>query len=78
VHITPEASEGGLIALVEDGDTIEIDVRKRKISLLVDEKNLAIRRSHFKSPAPSVNSGVLYKYSKQVKSAADGCVTDED
>jgi dihydroxy-acid dehydratase len=77
-HITPEASEGGLIALVEDGDTIEIDVRKRKISLLVDEKNLAIRRSHFKSPAPSVNSGVLYKYSKQVKSAADGCVTDED
>jgi len=77
-HITPEASEGGLIALVEDGDTIEIDVRKRKISLLVDEKNLAIRRSHFKSPAPSVNSGVLYKYSKQVKCAADGCVTDED
>ena len=77
-HITPEASEGGLIALVEDGDIIEIDVRKRKISLLVDDQNLAIRRSHFKTPAPSVNSGILYKYSKQVKSAADGCVTDED
>ena len=77
-HITPEASEGGLIALVQDGDSIEIDVRKRQISLLVDEKNLAIRRSHYKSPPPPVTSGILYKYSKQVKSAADGCVTDED
>jgi dihydroxy-acid dehydratase len=77
-HITPEASEGGLLALVEDGDWIEIDVRKHQLNLLVEEKKLAIRRSTFKSPPKPVKSGVLYKYSKQVKSAADGCVTDED
>jgi len=45
---------------------------------LVDEKTLAIRRSHYKQPALSVQSGVLFKYAKQVKSAAHGCVTDED
>jgi dihydroxy-acid dehydratase len=77
-HITPEASEGGLLSLVEDGDWIEIDVKKHQINLLVDEKHIAIRRSLYKAPAPRVTSGVLYKYSKQVKTAADGCVTDED
>jgi dihydroxy-acid dehydratase len=77
-HITPEASEGGLLALVEDGDWIEIDVKKHQVNLLVDEKKLAIRRSTYKAPVKTVSSGVLYKYSKQVKSAADGCVTDED
>jgi len=77
-HITPEAYDGGLIALVEDGDWIEIDARKHQINLLVDEKTLAIRRSHYKAPARPVNSGVLLKYSKLVKTAADGCVTDED
>lgn len=77
-HITPEASEGGLLALVEDGDWIEIDVRKHQVNLLVEEKKLAIRRSIHKAPPRSVKNGVLYKYSKQVKSAADGCVTDED
>jgi dihydroxy-acid dehydratase len=77
-HITPEASEGGLLALVEDGDWIEIDVKKHQLNLLVEEKKLAIRRSNYKAPASKVKSGVLFKYSKQVKSAADGCVTDED
>ena len=77
-HITPEASEGGLLALVEDGDWIEIDVKKHQINLLVDEKKLAVRRSHYQAPSNTVKKGVLYKYSKQVKSAADGCVTDED
>ena len=77
-HITPEAFEGGLIGLVEDNDWIEIDVRKHQINLLVDEKTIAIRKSHYKQPALRVTSGVLYKYSKQVKTAADGCVTDED
>ena len=77
-HITPEAFDGGLLALVEDGDLIEIDVRKHQINLLVDEKTLAIRRSHYKAPQLRVTSGVLYKYAKQVKTAADGCVTDED
>lgn len=77
-HITPEAFDGGLLALVEDGDWIEIDVRKHQINLLVDDKTLAIRRSNYKPRALSVSSGVLYKYAKQVKTAADGCVTDED
>jgi len=77
-HITPEASLGGLLALVEDGDMIEIDVQKRQVNLLVDEKIISSRRVAFRAPVPTVTSGVLYKYSKQVKSAADGCVTDED
>lgn len=76
-HITPEAFDGGLLSLVEDGDWIEIDVKKRQLNLLVDEKTLAIRRSHYKAPTLRVTSGVLYKYAKQVKTAADGCVTDE-
>lgn len=77
-HITPEASEGGLLALVEDGDWIEIDVKKHQINLLVEEKKLVVRRSNYTPPQKTVKNGVLYKYSKQVKSAADGCVTDED
>lgn len=77
-HITPEAFEGGLLCLVEDGDWIEIDVRKHQINLLVDEKTLAIRRSRYKAPSLRVSNGVLYKYAKHVKTAADGCVTDED
>jgi len=77
-HITPEAFDGGLLSLVEDGDWIEIDVKKHQINLLVDEKTLAIRRSHYKAPQLRATSGVLYKYAKQVKTAADGCVTDED
>jgi len=77
-HITPESFDGGLIGLVEDGDWIEIDIKKHQINLLVDEKTIAIRRSHHKAPTLRVTSGVLYKYAKQVKTAADGCVTDED
>ncbi len=77
-HITPEAFDGGLLSLVEDGDWIEIDVKKHQVNLLVDEKTIAIRRSHYKAPALRVTSGVLYKYAKTVKTAADGCVTDED
>ncbi len=76
-HITPEAHEGGLLGLVEDGDWIEIDVQKHQLNLLVDEKTLAIRRSRYKAPSLRVTGGVLYKYAKQVKTAADGCVTDE-
>ena len=77
-HITPEAFDGGLLALVEDGDWIEIDVKKHQINLLVDEKTLAIRRSQYKPKPLRANSGILYKYAKLVKTAAEGCVTDED
>lgn len=77
-HITPEAFEGGLIALVEDNDTIEIDVRGHKINLLVDEQTLAKRKAAWKAPQLNAKGGILFKYAKQVKTAADGCVTDED
>ncbi len=77
-HITPEAFDGGLLALVEEGDTIEIDVKKHQLNLLVDETKLSIRRKNWKQPVLAVKSGVLKKYAKQVKTAADGCVTDED
>src|SRR5690606_29101236 len=77
-HITPEAYEGGLIALVEDDDTIEIDVLKHQINLLVDEQTLAKRRAAWKAPELDAKNGILFKYAKHVKTAADGCVTDED
>ncbi|HEY5691174.1 MAG TPA: dihydroxy-acid dehydratase [Cyclobacteriaceae bacterium] len=77
-HITPEAYDGGLLSLVEDGDVIEIDVTKHELNLLVNEKTLALRKSNHKRPALRATNGVLYKYAKQVKTAADGCVTDED
>ncbi len=77
-HITPEAYDGGLIGLVEDNDRIEIDVLARTINLLVDEETLAKRKQAWVQPALRVKSGVLLKYAKHVKTAADGCVTDED
>ncbi|MEX1238640.1 MAG: dihydroxy-acid dehydratase [Cyclobacteriaceae bacterium] len=77
-HITPEAFEGGLIALVEDNDVIEIDVLGHKINLLVDEPTVAKRKAAWKAPRPNAQKGILFKYAKQVKTAADGCVTDED
>lgn len=77
-HITPEAFDGGLLALVEEGDMIEIDVKKHQLNLLVDENQLSQRRKNWKQPALAVKSGVLKKYAQQVKTAADGCVTDEN
>jgi dihydroxy-acid dehydratase len=77
-HITPEAFDGGLIALVQDNDPIEIDVTKHQINLLVSEDEITNRRASYKPrPLPAKN-GVLFKYAKLVKTAADGCVTDED
>jgi len=77
-HITPEAYEGGLIGLVEDNDPIEIDVQKHTINLLVDEKTIARRRAVWVQPKLRAKNGILLKYAKHVKTAADGCVTDED
>lgn len=77
-HITPEAFDGGLLAFVEDGDPIEIDIQKHQLNLKVDEQTLAQRRKRWVQPALAVKSGVLKKYANQVKTAADGCVTDED
>jgi dihydroxy-acid dehydratase len=76
-HITPEAFDGGLIALVEDGDRIEIDAVSKSITLKVDEAVLAGRKAAWKQPDLRVKKGALYKYALQVSSAAEGCVTDE-
>ncbi len=76
-HITPEAFEGGLIALVQDDDVIELDAVNNKITLQVADEVIATRRKNWKQPALKVTKGVLYKYAKFVKDASEGCVTDE-
>lgn len=76
-HITPEAQEGGLIGIVKNGDRIRIDAIKNTIDLLIDEGEIANRRSEWTQPAYKANTGVLRKYIATVKSASEGCVTDE-
>jgi dihydroxy-acid dehydratase len=76
-HITPEAFDGGLIGLVEDNDIIEIDAVNNTINLKVSDEIIAQRKANWKQPALKATSGVLYKYAKLVKTAAEGCVTDE-
>ncbi len=77
-HITPEAHEGGLIALVKDNDIIEIDAINNKLTLKVSEEEIANRRTAWKQPAPKATKGILYKYARVVKTASEGCVTDEE
>jgi dihydroxy-acid dehydratase len=76
-HVTPEAQEGGPIALVEDGDMITIDADNNTIDMAVSEAELARRRAAWIAPAYKATRGTLYKYIKNVKSASEGCVTDE-
>ncbi len=76
-HITPEAAEGGLIALVQDDDIIEIDAARNSIMLKVSEDEITKRRKNWKQPALKATKGVLYKYAKTVRPASEGCVTDE-
>jgi dihydroxy-acid dehydratase len=76
-HITPEAYLGGLIALVEDNDIIEIDAVNNTINLKVADDVIAERRNNWKQPALKATKGALYKYAVCVKDASEGCVTDE-
>jgi len=76
-HVTPEAQEGGPIALVEDGDEIRIDAKQQSIEMEVDAEELARRRERWTAPPLKATRGTLYKYIKTVKSASEGCVTDE-
>jgi len=76
-HITPEAQSGGPIALVKDGDVINIDAVSNRIDLAVDPAELARRREAWKAPPLKATRGTLFKYIKNVKSASEGCVTDE-
>jgi dihydroxy-acid dehydratase len=75
-HVTPEAFEGGPIALVKEGDSITIDAHKRLIQVNVPDAELARRRAAWKQPAPRYTSGVLGKYTKLVSPASEGAVTD--
>ena len=77
-HITPEAFDGGNIALVKDNDTIILDATSNTINLAISDEELAQRRSEWQQPKPPVSKGLLFKYFKSVKDASQGCVTDED
>ncbi len=76
-HITPEAYEGGAIALIENGDIITIDAVKNTINLKISDEELAKRKANWVQPPLKVTQGVLLKYAKSVSSAATGCVTDK-
>lgn len=76
-HVTPEAQEGGPIALVKDGDQITIDAETNRIDVALSADELSRRRAAWKAPELKAKRGTLYKYIKNVKSASEGCVTDE-
>jgi dihydroxy-acid dehydratase len=76
-HVVPEAQDGGPIALIKDGDVITLDARKNRIDVAVDDAEMQTRREHWSMPAYKSERGTLYKYIKNVKSASEGCVTDE-
>jgi dihydroxy-acid dehydratase len=75
-HITPEAQEGGPIALVRTGDTITIDTATHTIDVQVDPAEMTRRRKAWTAPPYKVSRGILYKYIRTVRSASEGCVTD--
>ena len=77
-HISPEAAEGGPIALVRDGDTIELNIPSRRLDLLVDEKTLEERRANWRAPQPKIKSGWLSRYARVVTSAYTGAITSAD
>jgi dihydroxy-acid dehydratase len=75
-HVAPEAQAGGLIALVEDGDSITIDAHKLLIALNVDDAEIARRRAKWKAPPPRYTRGLLAKYMRLVSTASKGAITD--
>ncbi|SHI77390.1 dihydroxy-acid dehydratase [Arenibacter nanhaiticus] len=76
-HVSPEAQDGGTIALVQDGDIITIDAEKNTISVNLTDEEIETRRANWVQPALKVGKGSLYKYANTVSSASVGCVTDE-
>ena len=75
-HITPEAYEGGAIALVENGDNITIDAQNSQITLDISDAEMARRKNNWQKPTPRYTRGLLAKYAKTVSSASTGAVTD--
>ena len=76
-HVTPEAQDGGPIALIQNGDKITIDAEKNSIDVALSADELAKRKAAWKAPPLKATRGTLYKYIKNVKNASEGCVTDE-
>jgi dihydroxy-acid dehydratase len=76
-HVTPEAQEGGPIALVRDGDLITIDAQANRIDVALSDEELARRRAAWQPPPLKATRGILAKYIRCVQSASEGCVTDE-
>ena len=74
-HIAPEAMVGGNLALVEEGDTITIDLKREELNLNISDSELAERLRNWQPPSQTVSSGVLSKYARLVSSAAEGAVT---
>ena len=77
-HVSPEAASGGPIALVEEGDMINIDIDNHTLDILVDEKVLEERRKNLRPFESRVKTGYLYRYSKHVTSARQGAIIKED
>lgn len=77
-HVSPEAFEGGPLALVEDGDIITIDAEADTIEMNVAEDEIMRRRAVWKRPEPRYTRGVLAKYARLVSSASTGAVTDQE
>ncbi len=76
-HVTPEAQLGGPIGLLQDGDQITIDAETNSLDVSLSAEEIASRKAAWKAPALKAKRGTLYKYIKTVKSASEGCVTDE-
>ena len=76
-HVTPEAQLGGPIALVRTGDRITLDANESAIRVELSDAELSARRAQWTAPPYKFTRGTLYKYIKNVKSASEGCVTDE-
>jgi dihydroxy-acid dehydratase len=73
-HISPEAADGGPIALVQDGDRIKIDIPAKTLTLLVDEAELSKRKANWRAPEPKIKHGYLARYSRMVSSGSTGAV----
>ena len=73
-HISPEAAEGGPIALVQEGDRIKIDIPAKTLTLLVDDAELAKRQAAWKAPEPRIKHGYAARYSRMVSSGSQGAV----
>jgi len=74
-HVSPEAARGGPISALQEGDTIVIDIEKRRLDVELSDAEIAARLAHWTEPVPHYTSGVFAKYSALVSSASEGAIT---